>query len=98
MRTIELNDGWVNIPMEKRTPHCKLSVVKTIASTGNVRTTQQARLGAVAMGLTFSDMLEVVMSLQTSEFHKSMTTPIRITPYGKTSIARHQKWGWCISS
>lgn len=74
MRTIEFNDGWVNIPMEKRTPHCKLSVVKTIASTGNVSTTQQARLGAVAMGLTFSDMLEVVMSLKTSEFHKSMTT------------------------
>ena len=43
--------------MEKRTPHCKLSVVKTITSKGNVRTTQQARLSAVALGMTFSDML-----------------------------------------
>ena len=60
--------------MEKRTPHCKLRVVKTIASKGNVRTTQQARLGAGALGMTFSDMIEVVMSLQPREFHKSMTT------------------------
>ena len=60
--------------MEKRTPHCKLSVVKTITSKGNVRTTQQARLSAVALGMTFSDMLEVVMSLQARDFHKSMTT------------------------
>ena len=60
--------------MEKRTPHCKLSVVKTITSKGNVRTTQQARLSAVALGMTFSYMLEVVMSLQARDFHKSMTT------------------------
>jgi motility quorum-sensing regulator/GCU-specific mRNA interferase toxin len=60
--------------VEKRTPHCKLSVVKIITSKGNVRTTQQARQSAVALGMTFSDMLEVVMSLQTKDFHKSMTT------------------------
>ena len=61
MRTIEINDSWVNILVEKRTPHCKLSVVKTMASKGNVRTTQQARLGAGALGMTFSYMLEVVL-------------------------------------
>lgn len=60
--------------MEKRTPHCKLNLVKTIAAAGKVHTTQQARQGASSLGMTFSDMVDVVMSLQSSDFYKSMTT------------------------
>ena len=60
--------------MEKRTPHCKLSLVKTIASSGNIRTTQHARQGAGNLGMTFSDMVDVVMCLQPTDFYKSMTT------------------------
>ncbi|MBL8472076.1 MAG: type II toxin-antitoxin system MqsR family toxin [Rhodocyclaceae bacterium] len=60
--------------MEKRTPHCKLSVVKVLVAAGKVRTTQAARLGANELGLSFSDMLAVVMALTAADFYKSMTT------------------------
>ncbi len=60
--------------MEKRTPHCKLSVVKTLVDAGKVRTTNAARTGANELGLAFSDMLDVVMALTSADFHKSMTT------------------------
>ena len=60
--------------MEKRTPHCKLSVVKAMALAGNVRTTQLAREVASDLGLSFSDMVFVLTSLQPKDFHKSMTT------------------------
>ena len=60
--------------MEKRTPHCKLSVVKAMALAGNVRTTQLARESASDLGLSFSDMVFVLTSLQPKDFHKSMTT------------------------
>ncbi len=61
-------------PMEKRTPHCKLIVVKALVEAGKVRTTQAARTGANELGLAFSDMLNVVMALAPSDFFKSMTT------------------------
>ncbi len=60
--------------MEKRTPHCKLSVVKAMALAGNVRTTQSARQGASDLGLSFSDMVNVLTSLHSKDFYKSMTT------------------------
>jgi len=60
--------------MEKGTPHCKLAVVKTLVEAGKVRTTHAARAGAVGLGLEFSDILAVVMSLTTADFYKSMTT------------------------
>ena len=60
--------------MEKRTPHCKLSIVKALVETGKVRTTQSARLGATALGFGFHDMLEVVKALTPTDFYKSMTT------------------------
>ena len=60
--------------MVKRTPHCKLSVVKALVEAGKVRTTHAARIGAVELGLTFSGMLEVVMALAPADFYKSMTT------------------------
>ena len=60
--------------MEKRTPHCKLSIVKTLVEAGKVRTTHAARTGANELGLAFSDMLDVVMALTPTDFYKSMTT------------------------
>ena len=60
--------------MEKSVPHCKLAVVKTLVEAGKVRTTHAARVGATALGLEFSDMLDVVMALAPADFYKSMTT------------------------
>jgi len=61
--------------MEKRTPHCKLSVVKDLVNAGKVRTTHAARVGANELELAFSDMLDVVITLTPADFYKSMTTP-----------------------
>lgn len=60
--------------VEKRTPYCKLSVVKALVKAGKVRTTHAARIGANELGLAFSDMLDVVMALTPADFYKSMTT------------------------
>lgn len=60
--------------MEKQVPHCKLSVVKALAKTGRVRTTHAARTGANELGLVFSDMLDVLMTLTPTDFYQSMTT------------------------
>nr|WP_155629449.1 type II toxin-antitoxin system MqsR family toxin [Burkholderia territorii] len=58
----------------KNAPHCKLSRVKTLIETGNVRLTTSAVLGARQPGFTEADAIGVVMSLDTVDFHKSMTT------------------------
>ena len=60
--------------MEKRTPHCALSVVRALIGAGRVRTTQTAQKGAVALGFSYSDMLAVVLALKPADFYKSMTT------------------------
>lgn len=60
--------------MEKRTPHCRLTVVKALVEAGKVRATHSARIGATGLGLELSDMLAVVMALTPSDFYKSMTT------------------------
>ena len=60
--------------MEKRTPHCKLTVVKTLVEAGKVRSTHAARACANELGFAFSDMLEVVLALTPADFYKSMTT------------------------
>lgn len=60
--------------MEKRTPHCKLAVVKALIAAGRVRSTQSARAGADALGLDFSGMVDVVLALTPADFYKSMTT------------------------
>ena len=60
--------------MEKRSPHCKLTKVKALISAGKVRTTNSARMGANALGLSLSEMLDVVLALTTADFYKSMTT------------------------
>lgn len=60
--------------MEKRTPHCSLSVVKTLIKAGKVRTTQSARSGAAALDLDYRGMLAVIQALTPGDFYKSMTT------------------------
>ena len=60
--------------MEKRTPHCPLSVVKTLIEAGKVRTTQSARSGAAALDLNYRGMLAVIQALTPGDFYKSMTT------------------------
>lgn len=60
--------------MEKQTPHCKLSVIKTLITDGKVRTTKGAREGAAALGFDFDGMLAVIQGLTPTDFYKSMTT------------------------
>jgi len=60
--------------MEKRTPHCPLSVIKTLIEAGKVRTTQSARTGAAALDLDYHGMLAVIQALKPGDFYKSMTT------------------------
>ncbi|MDP3877943.1 MAG: type II toxin-antitoxin system MqsR family toxin [Methylobacter sp.] len=62
--------------MEKRTPHCKLSVIKNLVAAKKVRTTFSALAGGEALGLDFNEMIDVVMALNTKDFYKSMTTHI----------------------
>ena len=60
--------------MEKRSPHCQLAIIKRMIAAGSVRTTHTARSGASALGLSYSEMLSVVMALSPSDFYKSMTS------------------------
>jgi hypothetical protein len=61
--------------MEKRTPHCKLVVVKNLLAAGKVRATVSALAGGAA--------------LTTRDFYKSMTTPI--IAFGRTSTGRRRR-------
>lgn len=60
--------------MEKRTPHCKLTVVKTLVEQGHIRMTASAVSGAQLMGLSPKDMVAAVLALTSADFCKSMTT------------------------
>jgi motility quorum-sensing regulator / GCU-specific mRNA interferase toxin len=60
--------------MEKRKPHCPLSVVHALVEQGQVRATGMALSGAAAMDFGFDDMLDVVCALTIGDFYKSMTT------------------------
>ena len=60
--------------MEKRTPHCKLAVVKTMVAAGKVRTTVSALAGGAALGFGFDEIVGVVAALTPRDFYKSMTT------------------------
>ena len=60
--------------MEKRTPHCKLAVVKAMCAAGQVRSTMSALAGGADMGFDFDGIVGVVMALTPADFHKSMTT------------------------
>lgn len=60
--------------MEKRSPHCALPVVKSLIEQDRVRMTRAAVSGAAALGLDAPGMIEVVRSLTSKDFYKSMTT------------------------
>ena len=60
--------------MEKGTPHCKLSVVKVLVEAKKVRSTFSALAGGAALGFDFEGILNVVLALKQSDFHKSMTS------------------------
>ncbi len=61
--------------MEKRAPHCPLSVVKALVEAGQVRATASAFQGARAVGVfDLTEMCAVVMALSPTHFRKSMTT------------------------
>jgi motility quorum-sensing regulator/GCU-specific mRNA interferase toxin len=60
--------------MEKRTPHCKLAVVKTMVAAGKVRTTVSALAGGAALGFGSKEIIGVVAALTPKDFYKSMTT------------------------
>ena len=60
--------------MEKKSPHCKLAVVKAMVEAGKVRSTFSALAGGAALGFDFDGMLDVVRALTMEDFYKSMTT------------------------
>jgi motility quorum-sensing regulator/GCU-specific mRNA interferase toxin len=60
--------------MEKRTPHCPLSRVKTLIQEDKIRATYSSRLTATALGIDLEGMIAVVSSLTMKDFYKSMTT------------------------
>jgi motility quorum-sensing regulator/GCU-specific mRNA interferase toxin len=60
--------------MEKRTPHCSLSVIKALTRSGHVRITGTAMSTAAALELDLEAILKVVLALTLRDFHKSMTT------------------------
>ena len=60
--------------MEKRTPHYKLNIIKALIQEGQITTTLSAKQGASALGLTYDGLLDIVRSLEPTDFYKSMTT------------------------
>lgn len=59
--------------MEKRVPHCPLDRVKALVAAKRVSPTTAALRGARSLGLDYPGMLEVISSLQRTDFYKSMT-------------------------
>ncbi len=64
----------VKLKVEKYTPHCKLKVVKAKVESGHVKITDVALVDAADLGFTVEMMLDVVLSLSSKDFYKSMTT------------------------
>jgi motility quorum-sensing regulator / GCU-specific mRNA interferase toxin len=60
--------------VEKRTPHYKLAVVRTLVAAGQVRATISALTGGAALGFSFEEIVSVVADLKLKDFYKSMTT------------------------
>ncbi|MFC5480331.1 type II toxin-antitoxin system MqsR family toxin [Massilia suwonensis] len=61
--------------MEKKTPHCKLTVVQSMIKAGKVRATVSATMTAAAVGVLGTEaMCKLILSLTTRNFYKSMTT------------------------
>jgi motility quorum-sensing regulator / GCU-specific mRNA interferase toxin len=60
--------------LEKRTPHCKLPLVKELVEAGKVRVTLTALSGGAQLGFGFEGIVSVVKALTLADFYKSMTT------------------------
>ena len=60
--------------MEKRSPHCQLSVVKALIEEGKVRSTFSALAGGAALGFDVQGIVAVILALTPKDFYKSMTT------------------------
>ena len=60
--------------MEKKSPHCKLAVVKAMVESGKVRSTLSALASGGALGFDFDGVVGVVMALTPADLYKSMTT------------------------
>ncbi len=60
--------------MEKLSPHFGLADVGELIRLGHIKATRSAREGAVALGIDFQGMIDVVAKLTIRDFHKSMTT------------------------
>jgi motility quorum-sensing regulator/GCU-specific mRNA interferase toxin len=60
--------------MEKRSPHCQLSVIKALIREGKVRSTFSALAGGAALGFDFQGIVAVILALTHQDFYKSMTT------------------------
>jgi motility quorum-sensing regulator/GCU-specific mRNA interferase toxin len=60
--------------LEKFSPYSKLHKVKALVVAGKVRATYSAVFDAAKMGLSFHDMVDVVLGLTARDFYKSMTT------------------------
>lgn len=61
--------------MEKHIAHCKLHTIKALIEAGRVTATATATAGARAVGIdSLQGMCDVVLSLTTKNFYKSMTT------------------------
>lgn len=60
--------------MEKRTPRCKLTLVRALVEQRKVRATVSALAGGAALGFDFEGIVGVVKALTPKDFYKSMTT------------------------
>ncbi|NVZ99086.1 type II toxin-antitoxin system MqsR family toxin [Pseudomonas gingeri] len=60
--------------MENKTPHCRLSPLRTLIAAGRVKSTSSALVSAAALGLGFEEMIGIVLTPTARDFHKSMTT------------------------
>ncbi len=60
--------------MEKRRPHSKLSIVKTLILAGRVSMTQSAVIGGRLLGFDEEGIVATVLALTPADFYKSMTT------------------------
>ena len=60
--------------MEKRIPHCKLSIIRALVKAGKVRATSSALASGAVLNMGFEDMISVIMALTPRDFYKSMTS------------------------
>ena len=60
--------------MEKRTPHCKLTKVKSLITEGSVAITGSALKSGDLIGFDAAKIIVTVMALTTKDFFKSMTS------------------------